>query len=112
MERREYQSEYQHEYEPACQREGSQMEGLHPAREAGEQRPLEAEALDPLREAGFLPEEIQRLLRLRRRAQSSGEIPPYLSGDPHLQFARWLYEHGAISEFSASESLQGEEEVS
>ncbi|WP_052890096.1 hypothetical protein [Thermogemmatispora carboxidivorans] len=99
MDRREYQFEYQHEQEPACDEERSPLEQWPLPLEAGE---AETEALDHLREAGFLPEEIQRLLLLRRRVQSSGEIPPYLSGDPHLQFARWLYEHGAIGEFSES----------
>ncbi|MBX5459139.1 MAG: hypothetical protein IRZ31_19785 [Thermogemmatispora sp.] len=101
MDKREY--EYQHEQEPACDEERSPMEQLHLPLEADEQTLPEAEALDPLREAGLLPEEIQRLLQLRRRVQKSGEIPPYLSGDPHLQFARWLYEHGAIGEFSESQ---------
>ena len=103
MERRDDQPERQHEWEASLNESPAAQEQCQHPLEEGEPPLPEAEALNTLRDAGFLHEEIQRLLLLRRRVQSSGEIPPYLSGDPHLQFARWLYEHGAISEFSEVE---------
>jgi hypothetical protein len=53
--------------------------------------------------AGFQPSEVRLLLQLRARVRAVGEIPPYMSGDPHMQFARWLYEHGALNEFFEEE---------
>ncbi len=63
-------------------------------------------ALTRLLEAGFLPDQAHRLLHLRDNALEHGEIPPYMSVDPHLQFARWLYERGELNEFSLEEPPQ------
>ncbi|MBX5459345.1 MAG: hypothetical protein IRZ31_20840 [Thermogemmatispora sp.] len=103
MDRRDDQSEHQQTWKAESNPSLSPLEQLHLPLEDGEQVLLEGETFNSLREAGLRHEEIQRLLLLRRRVRRSGEIPPYLSGDPRLQFARWLYEHGAISEFSDAE---------
>ena len=54
--------------------------------------------LDYLIEAGFLWEEAVRLVHLREHLYENAEVRQRTEEDPHMRFARWLYEQGEIGE--------------
>lgn len=62
--------------------------------EANEERLL----IDYLIETGFVWEEATKLLHLREHLYENTEVRQRLADDNHMQFARWLYEQGAITE--------------
>ncbi|HET7081982.1 MAG TPA: hypothetical protein VFM49_31520 [Chloroflexia bacterium] len=51
----------------------------------------------PLDATPFSAEERARLLRARRQFQE-GQMHEWVDDYKRLRFARWLYEHGSISE--------------
>jgi hypothetical protein len=53
--------------------------------------------LSSLIERGFTWEESLRLLSLHDHLYELPEVQQRMCDDPHLQFARWLYEQGEIS---------------
>jgi hypothetical protein len=55
-------------------------------------------ALDRLMETGFDWEEAAKLLNLRDHLYENAEMRQRMDNDPRLQFVRWLYEHGEMSE--------------
>jgi hypothetical protein len=54
--------------------------------------------LDTLIESGFKWDEALRLLVLREHLYQNKEIRQRLENDNRLQFARWLYQEGEMSE--------------
>lgn len=54
--------------------------------------------IEYLLEAGFDWEEAYRLLYLRDCLYENAEMRQRMSDDYRMHFARWLYEHGEISE--------------
>lgn len=54
-------------------------------------------ALDDLLDQGFAWEEGLRLVIFRSHLYENREILERLAADPHMQFARWLYERGSLS---------------
>lgn len=56
------------------------------------------EALTSLMEAGFAWEEAVYLLGLRERLYENSEIRQRMADDCRIQFARWLYENGEMSD--------------
>lgn len=59
---------------------------------------LEQRQIDALMERGFLWEEAVQLVQLREHIYENVEVKQRLEADEHMQFARWLYEQGAINE--------------
>lgn len=59
---------------------------------------LEQRQVDALMERGFLWEEAVQLVQLREHVYENVEVKQRLEADEHMQFARWLYEQGAINE--------------
>lgn len=59
---------------------------------------LEQRQVDELMEQGFLWEEAVQLVQLREHIYENAEVRQRLEEDAHMQFARWLYEQGAINE--------------
>jgi hypothetical protein len=55
------------------------------------------EAREWLRSAGFSSREIARLLKLRQKCSSS-ESPNLVAAHRRLEFARWLFVSGKLSE--------------
>lgn len=60
--------------------------------------PDDQELLDALMESGFVWEEAVHLLGLRERLYENSEIRQRMNDDCRIQFVRWLYENGEISE--------------
>lgn len=58
----------------------------------------EQRQLDYLIETGFVWEEAVRLLHLQEHLYENAEVRQRTEEDPHMQFARWLYEQGEIGE--------------
>lgn len=54
-------------------------------------------ALDDLFDQGFTWEQGLRLLILREHLYEIPEVAERVTGDPHVGFVRWLYEHGMYS---------------
>ena len=54
--------------------------------------------IDYLLEEGFAWEEATKLLHLHEHLCENSEVRQRLADDHHMQFARWLYEQGEISE--------------
>ena len=54
--------------------------------------------LDYLIETGFVWEEAVRLLHLRTHLYENAEVRQRQADDYRMQFARWLYEQGEITE--------------
>ena len=54
--------------------------------------------LDHLMETGFEWEEAVKLLRMREQLYENSEVRQRMADDLRTHFARWLYEHGEISE--------------
>ena len=54
-------------------------------------------ALDALFDQGFTWEQGLRLLILRDHIYDVPEVAERITEDPHLNFARWLYEHGVYT---------------
>ncbi len=59
---------------------------------------LEQHQVDRLMEQGFLWEEAVQLVQMREHVYENVEVKQRLEADEHMQFARWLYEQGAINE--------------
>lgn len=59
---------------------------------------LEQRQVDALMERGFLWEEAVQLVQMREHLYENAEVKQRLEADEHMQFARWLYEQGAINE--------------
>jgi hypothetical protein len=60
--------------------------------------PLEDQlALDSLLDEGFTWEEGLRLLILRSNLYEVPEMAERITQDPHMEFARWLYQHGILT---------------
>ncbi|MGH2510685.1 MAG: hypothetical protein ACRDHZ_25205 [Ktedonobacteraceae bacterium] len=59
---------------------------------------LEQRQVDMLMDRGFLWEEAVQLVQLREHVYENTEVRQRLEEDAHMQFARWLYEQGAINE--------------
>lgn len=57
------------------------------------------EQLDSLIERGFDWEESVKLISLREHVYDNAEVKQRLADDAHMQFARWLYQHGELSDF-------------
>ena len=62
--------------------------------------PLSAEQmlLDYLLETGFAWNEAMKLLHLREHLYEGAEMRQRMAHDCRMHFARWLYEHGELSE--------------
>jgi hypothetical protein len=54
--------------------------------------------LDVLMQTGFSREEATRLSHLRKHLYKNVEVRQRLNNDNRLLFARWLFEHGEMSE--------------
>lgn len=54
--------------------------------------------LDYLLEVGFMWEEAVRLIHLREHLYENPEMQQRMADDSRMHFARWLYEHGEMSE--------------
>ena len=54
--------------------------------------------IDYLIEMGFAWEEAVKLLNLREHLSENAEMHQRLADDHRMQFARWLYEQGEITE--------------
>ena len=54
--------------------------------------------LDYLLEAGFMWEEAVKLLHLREHLYENAEMQQRIADDSRMHFARWLYEHGEMSD--------------
>ena len=54
--------------------------------------------LDYLLEAGFMWEEAIKLMHLREHLYENVEMQQRIADDCRMHFARWLYEHGEMSE--------------
>ena len=54
--------------------------------------------LDSLMEAGFAWEEAVKLLQMREDLYDNVEMRQRMADDNRMQFARWLYERGDLSE--------------
>ncbi len=65
---------------------------------------LEQRQVDALMERGFLWEEAVQLVQLREHIYENVEVKQRLEEDAHMQFARWLYERGAINEDEEKDS--------
>lgn len=74
------------------------------AQQAAIETPASSEAheinilIDYLLEEGFAWEEATKLLHLREHLCENSEVRQRLADNHHMQFARWLYEQGEISE--------------
>ena len=60
--------------------------------------PEEQLLLDYLIDNGFAWEEAIKLVHMRENIQDNSEIRQRMADDAHMQFARWLYEHGELDE--------------
>jgi hypothetical protein len=60
--------------------------------------PEEQLLLDYLIDNGFVWEEAIKLVHMREHLYDNGEMRQRMENDAHIQFARWLYEHGEFSE--------------
>ena len=49
-------------------------------------------------EKGFFWEEAIRLVRLHENVYENVEVKQRMEDDSYMQFARWLYQQGAINE--------------
>ncbi len=54
-------------------------------------------ALESLLDEGFTWEEGLRLLLLREQLYEIPEVVERVTHDPHVGFARWLYQHGILT---------------
>ncbi|HEU0001819.1 MAG TPA: hypothetical protein VFQ36_13020 [Ktedonobacteraceae bacterium] len=54
--------------------------------------------LDYLIDNGFIWEEAIKLVHMREYLYSNDEVRQRIAADAHMQFARWLYEQGELSE--------------
>ena len=54
--------------------------------------------LDYLIDNGFDWEEAIRLVHMREHIHDNSEVRQRMADDAHMQFARWLYEQGTLSE--------------
>ena len=54
--------------------------------------------LDYLLGVGFMWEEAVKLLHLREHLYENAEMQQRMADDSRMHFARWLYEHGEMSE--------------
>lgn len=54
--------------------------------------------LDYLLETGFAWDEAMKLLDMREYLYENAEMRQRIANDQRMHFARWLYEHGKLSE--------------
>ncbi len=59
---------------------------------------LEQRKVENLMERGFFWEEAIKLVHLQEHLYENAEMKQRLEEDEYMQFARWLYEQGAINE--------------
>lgn len=59
---------------------------------------LEQQQVETLMERGFFWEEAVKLVQLHEHVYENIEVKQRIEEDAYMQFARWLYEQGAINE--------------
>jgi hypothetical protein len=59
---------------------------------------LEQEQVESLMERGFFWEEAVKLVQMHEHIYENVEVRQRMAEDDYMQFARWLYEQGAINE--------------
>ncbi len=93
MRRDKQPSEYN--WQPSEQNDRGKLRSLG---DIQERTRLEQQQVEQLMAGGFLWEEAVKLVQMREHIYENVEMKQRVEDNDHMQFARWLYQQGAINE--------------